>query len=153
MKGRGRLSKIDLLPQAAAETVAWAEGELLRRNRTTGVIWLEFNQRLALLDLAPIGKSAFYRFSKETTGNHRPKPGVVAAAQGAIPTISCDEEVLNDFAADVLERLNGLPISEVERVLNHAKWLAKATHRLSSADVIQAVETAAAGLAAKEHRI
>ena len=56
---------------------------------------------------------------------------------------SLDEEIINDFAADVLEQLNGLPISQVEYILDHAKWLAKATHHLSADQVTRAVEAAA----------
>ncbi|WP_336801999.1 DUF3486 family protein [Kaistia sp. MMO-174] len=66
--GRGRLSSIDLLPEAAGPIVAWATGELLReRGRTQLDIHAEFNGRLAALaaetgeDIQPISLSAFNR--------------------------------------------------------------------------------------------
>jgi hypothetical protein len=48
-RGRGRLSAIDLLPEAASEAIAWAAGELARRDRTQTEIHAEFAERLAAI--------------------------------------------------------------------------------------------------------
>ncbi|MBA4783365.1 MAG: DUF3486 family protein, partial [Rhizobiales bacterium] len=63
--GRGRLSSIDLLPDAAHEAVVWAKRELTSRDRTQLDILEEFNQRLAEIDptIKPISQSAFNRHS------------------------------------------------------------------------------------------
>jgi 3-methyladenine DNA glycosylase/8-oxoguanine DNA glycosylase len=61
--GRGRLSSIDLLPDAADPVVAWAFQELKERDRTQKEIHAEFNERLAEIDLGPISLSAFNRHS------------------------------------------------------------------------------------------
>ncbi len=44
--GRGRLSKIDLLPEECDEVVAWAAQELADRDRTQTEIYPEFKQKL-----------------------------------------------------------------------------------------------------------
>ncbi|MGR3484054.1 MAG: DUF3486 family protein [Paracoccaceae bacterium] len=62
-RGRGRLSSIDLLPEAADEVVAWAFQELKERDRLQKDIHEEFNERLAAIGCGPISASAFNRHS------------------------------------------------------------------------------------------
>jgi len=45
-RGRGRLSKIDLLPEECDDAVAWAAQELAKRDRTLTEIYPEFRDRL-----------------------------------------------------------------------------------------------------------
>ncbi|WP_319496309.1 DUF3486 family protein [uncultured Cohaesibacter sp.] len=45
-KGRGRLSKIDLLPEECDEVVSWAARELASRDRTQSDIYKEFEEKL-----------------------------------------------------------------------------------------------------------
>lgn len=45
-RGRGRLSKIDLLPQECDDVVAWAAQQLADRDRTLTEIYPEFRDRL-----------------------------------------------------------------------------------------------------------
>lgn len=45
-KGRGRLSKIDLLPEECDEVVAWAAQALADRNRTQTELYPEFKKKL-----------------------------------------------------------------------------------------------------------
>lgn len=67
--GRGRLSAIDLLPDAASETIAWAAAELADRDRTQTDIYMEFCSRLeevkerGALDFPVPSFSAFNRYS------------------------------------------------------------------------------------------
>lgn len=67
--GRGRLSAIDLLPDAASETIAWAAAELADRDRTQTDIYMEFCTRLeevkerSALDFPIPSFSAFNRYS------------------------------------------------------------------------------------------
>ena len=71
MKGRGRLSGIELLPEACAEAVAWAASELQNRERTQTDIYEEFVGKLEALDREHRGEleftipsfSAFNRYS------------------------------------------------------------------------------------------
>jgi len=44
--GRGRLSKIDLLPDECDEVVSWAAKELAKRDRTQSDIYKEFEEKL-----------------------------------------------------------------------------------------------------------
>lgn len=62
-QGRGRLSSIDLLPEAADEDVAWLVEQLRKGKLEQVVILEEFNARLIAKDLQPISKSAFSRFA------------------------------------------------------------------------------------------
>ncbi len=59
--GRGRLSSLDLLPQAAEEDVIWAQAELRARKRTQADILDSFNLRLGCKGIAAISASAFNR--------------------------------------------------------------------------------------------
>lgn len=71
MKGRGRLSGIELLPEACADAVAWAASELQNRERTQTDIYEEFVGKLQSLhrehrgelDFAIPSFSAFNRYS------------------------------------------------------------------------------------------
>lgn len=66
VRGRGRLSSVDLLPIEAEEDVAWAFAELRARKRTQEDILESLNLRLALKGLGPISKSAFNRAAIRT---------------------------------------------------------------------------------------
>ncbi|MGI8395663.1 DUF3486 family protein [Agrobacterium deltaense] len=69
--GRGRLSGIELLPEACADAVAWAAEELQKRDRTQTEIYEEFVGRLEAIDQEHRGEleftipsfSAFNRYS------------------------------------------------------------------------------------------
>jgi hypothetical protein len=69
--GRGRLSGIELLPEACADIVAWAAEELQKRERTQTEIYEEFVGKLEALDQEYRGEleftipsfSAFNRYS------------------------------------------------------------------------------------------
>ncbi|MFK3690404.1 DUF3486 family protein [Agrobacterium tumefaciens] len=69
--GRGRLSGIELLPEACADAVAWAASELQNRERTQTDIYQEFVGKLELLHKEHRGElefsipsfSAFNRYS------------------------------------------------------------------------------------------
>ncbi|MGN7715238.1 DUF3486 family protein [Agrobacterium tumefaciens] len=71
MKGRGRLSGIELLPEACADAVAWAASELQNRERTQTDIYEEFVGKLEMLHREHRGElefsipsfSAFNRYS------------------------------------------------------------------------------------------
>lgn len=66
-RGPGRLSSIDILPDAAAEDVAWAWGEIRKRKLTQEEILDQFNLRLRLKGLGPISRSAFNRAAIRTS--------------------------------------------------------------------------------------
>ncbi|MGN7715204.1 DUF3486 family protein [Agrobacterium tumefaciens] len=69
--GRGRLSGIELLPEACADAVAWAAEELQKRDRTQTEIYEEFVSKLEAIDQEHRGEleftipsfSAFNRYS------------------------------------------------------------------------------------------
>nr|WP_320202456.1 DUF3486 family protein [Agrobacterium rosae]MDX8301476.1 DUF3486 family protein [Agrobacterium rosae] len=71
MKGRGRLSGIEMLPEACGDAVAWAASELQNRERTQTDIYEEFVGKLEAIDREYRGElefsipsfSAFNRYS------------------------------------------------------------------------------------------
>lgn len=58
---RGRLSSLDLMPEAGQDDIVWAMGELNQRTRTQADILAELNDRLEAKGLDGISKSAFNR--------------------------------------------------------------------------------------------
>lgn len=62
-RGRGRPSKIDMLPAIADEVVRWAALELREDKRFQNDICEEFNEKLAKLGLEPVSASSFNRHS------------------------------------------------------------------------------------------
>lgn len=62
-EGRGRLSSIEMLPEAADEHIAWANQQLRERAMPQNAILDEFNARLADLGIGKISKGAFSRYS------------------------------------------------------------------------------------------
>lgn len=61
--GRGKLSSLELMPDEAGDDIRWALGELNKRQRTQADILFELNDRLAVVGLGPVSKSAFNRAS------------------------------------------------------------------------------------------
>lgn len=62
-EGRGRLSSIDQLPEAADDDLAWAIEQLRGRAMPQTAIVDEFNKRLADRGIAGVSKSAFSRWA------------------------------------------------------------------------------------------
>jgi len=62
-RGRGRLTRLDMLPEEAQPDLVWLSQEL-RDNKRTQVELLDlFNARLAVHGIEPITKSSFSRYS------------------------------------------------------------------------------------------
>lgn len=62
-EGRGRLSSMDLVPDHAQSEIVWAIQELNKRERSQEDIRFELNDRLRVVGVDPISKSAFNRKS------------------------------------------------------------------------------------------
>ncbi len=62
-QARHALSSIDLLPEAATADINWAIAQLDEGRRTDSDVLFEFNDRLAVIGIEPISKSAFGRFA------------------------------------------------------------------------------------------
>lgn len=97
---RGRLSSIDLLPEAADPLVAAAMRDLQARDKPQNIILEELNSALADLGVASISKSAFNR------------KAIWAASAGRRLAEA------REIAAVVGERLGKLPEGDVGLLLN-----------------------------------
>lgn len=62
-EGRGRLSTIDMLPEAAEDDIRWALDQLNANAIPQNLILDQFNARLASRGIKPISSSAFNRWS------------------------------------------------------------------------------------------
>jgi Protein of unknown function (DUF3486) len=62
-QGRGRLSRLDMLPEAAQPELVWLIGELREGKRPQNELRDEFNARLGALGIEPISIGAFSRYS------------------------------------------------------------------------------------------
>lgn len=62
-EGRGRLSTLDMLPEAAEEDIVWALEALRQRSLPQNLILDQFNARLASRGIEPVSRSAFNRWS------------------------------------------------------------------------------------------
>lgn len=63
MVERHQLSSIDLLPEAADGDIQWAINELAQGRRSDSDILFEFNDRIEVLGLGPISRSAWGRYA------------------------------------------------------------------------------------------
>jgi len=70
-RGRGRISSIDRLPEAAADDIVWVNQQLYQRTRDGQDILAEFNERLAAKGLGPISPAAFSRKSTRLAAAQR----------------------------------------------------------------------------------
>ncbi len=61
--GRGRLTRIETLPEEAEADLAWLNEELREMKRPQVAILAEFNSRLADHGIGPISKGGFSRYS------------------------------------------------------------------------------------------
>lgn len=66
-EGRGRLSTLDMLPDAAEEDIVWALEALRQRSLPQNLILDQFNARLASRGIEPVSRSAFNRWSIRKT--------------------------------------------------------------------------------------
>lgn len=62
-EGRGRLSTLDMLPDAAEPDIVWALEQLRERSMPQNAILDEFNARLADRGIASVSRSSFSRWS------------------------------------------------------------------------------------------
>lgn len=62
-RGRGRLSSLEMLPEAADEALAWANAELRERRMPQAEILRHMNAMLADHGIAPVSVGAFSRYS------------------------------------------------------------------------------------------
>lgn len=62
-RGRGRLSRLDTLPEEAQPDLVWLNQELRENKRHQTELLDLFNMRLAAHGIEPIGKSSFSRYS------------------------------------------------------------------------------------------
>lgn len=62
-QGRGRLSRLDMLPEAAQPDLVWLIGELREGKRPQNELRDVFNARLVALGIEPISIGAFSRYS------------------------------------------------------------------------------------------
>lgn len=62
-RGRGRLSSLEMLPEAADEALAWANAELRERRMPQAEILRRMNAMLADHGIAPVSVGAFSRHS------------------------------------------------------------------------------------------
>ena len=62
-RGRGRLSSLEMLPEAADEALAWANAELRERRMPQAEILRQMNAMLADHGIAPVSVGAFSRYS------------------------------------------------------------------------------------------
>lgn len=60
-EGRRHISSLDQIPEEGQEDIAWAVGELNKRDKTQVEILFELNDRLDAKGIDPISKSAFNR--------------------------------------------------------------------------------------------
>lgn len=90
-EGRGRLSSIDLLPDAAEPALVWALEQLRERKLPQNTILAEFNEQLLDIDptITPISKSAWNRYAVRKAIQYRKQDetrriaGELAASMGA----------------------------------------------------------------------
>jgi Protein of unknown function (DUF3486) len=105
-RGPGRLSSLDLLPDEAAEDVAWAFNELRRRKLTQDEIREQLNLKLQLKGLEQISRSAFNRAAIRTARMaHR--LGEVREIAGALASKFEDggDEQLTLLAAETIKAM------------------------------------------------
>lgn len=90
MAGRGRLSSIDLLPEEAADDVAWAVQQLAARSRTQEDIRFELNDRLEAKGIEGISASAFNRRAVKIAAAQRRLSESRALFEGLAPQFTAE---------------------------------------------------------------
>jgi len=118
LKGRGRLSAIDQLPEECSELIAWANQELAKRERTQTDIYMEFVgklddiQRVHNLEFTTPSSSAFNRYSMRQAAMMRRLEDTRAIAR----TISerFDAETSDDLTLMAAEAIKSLVFELLE---------------------------------------
>ncbi len=118
LKGRGRLSAIDQLPEECSELIAWANQELAKRERTQLEIYMEFVGKLEdvrrthNLEFTTPSNSAFNRYSMRQAAMMRRLEDTRAIAK----TISerFDAETSDDLTLMAAEAIKSLVFELLE---------------------------------------
>ena len=96
--GRGRLSSLDLIPDAGRDDVLWALEELNKRERMQVDILLELNKRLEEKGIDPVSKSAFNRKAVRVSAASRRIAEARAVFAGIADQFTPGEADANNFA-------------------------------------------------------
>jgi Protein of unknown function (DUF3486) len=106
IRGPGRLSSINLLPEEASEDITWAWDQLRRRKLTQDEIRDQLNLRLKLKNIDPISRSAFNRAAIRTARlAHRMGEVREIAAAVASRREPGDDEQLTLLASELIKTM------------------------------------------------
>ena len=95
-EGRGRLSSIDMLPDACEADIVWALEQLEGRKAHSNAILKEFNARIADKGVGKISPQAWSRWSiRKALQLRRMQEGraIMSGIHGALPTDNANDEI------------------------------------------------------------
>lgn len=138
-EGRGRLSSIDMLPEAADDDLAWAIEQLRGSSMPQTAIVTEFNKRLADRGIAGVSKSAFSRWAVRKAIQFRKLDevrNITAAIVGDLGADGADQ-----VTVAVAEMLKVAIYEQLEKGTADSKSVMEMARALSSVVSAQKVST------------
>lgn len=113
-QGRGRLSRLDMLPEEAQPDLVWLNQELRAGKRHQIELLDVFNGRLAALGIDPISKSAFSRYSVRKAMQFRDMDETLRMSSELVEMLGVDSADKMTMALSELLRVAAVKLIETE---------------------------------------
>lgn len=113
-QGRGRLSRLDMLPEAAQPDLVWLNGELREGKRPQNELRDAFNMRLSALGIEPISVGAFSRFSVRKAMQFRELDETLRMSSELVDVLGVDSADKMTIALGEMIKVTAVKLLEAE---------------------------------------
>lgn len=113
-KGRGRLSRLDMLPEAAQPDLVWLNGELRDGARPQNELRDVFNARLAAHGIDPISVGSFSRYSVRKAMQFRDMDETLRMSSELVDVLGADSTDKITIALAEMIKVTAVKLLEAE---------------------------------------
>ncbi|QXN68032.1 terminase small subunit [Microcystis phage Mwe-Yong1] len=135
-RGRGRLSRLDMLPEEAQADLLWLNQELREAKRPQNELRDIFNMRLAALGIEPISNGSFSRYSVRKAMQFRDLDETMRLSRELVDAFGVDSSDRMTIALAEMIKMTAVKLVEAEGSKLAAKdlmELARAAQAVTSA--------------------
>ena len=131
-QGRGRLSRLDMLPESAQPDLVWLNGELRDGNRPQNELRDVFNARLAAHGIEPISVGSFSRYSVRKAMQFRELDETLRMSSELVDVLGVDSADKMTIALAEMIKVTAVKLLEAEGQKLAAKDLMELARAIQS---------------------
>lgn len=131
-QGRGRLSRLDMLPEVAQADLVWLNGELRDGNRPQNELRDVFNARLSAHGIEPISVGAFSRYSVRKAMQFRDLDETLRMSSELVDVLGVDSADKMTIALAEMIKVTAVKLLEAEGQKLAAKDLMELARAIQS---------------------